>query len=167
MLKPQDVLVLLKLTVTHTDWTYAQLASSLAMSASETHAAVRRASAAGLYSAVSGKPIRQALTEFVVHGVPYVYHAEREAPTARGMPTGFAAPPLDGPDEHPHETRLVWPDAMGTTRGWSIRPLYTSAPRAAKNDWELYALLALVDELRIGRARERSRAADEIRRRLA
>ena len=167
MLKPQDVLVLLKLVPADGGWTYAQLAHSLGMSASETHAAVGRATAAGLYSPVSGRPIRRALAEFVVHGVPYVYHVDREAPTTRGMLTGFASRYLDGPEAYPFEARFVWADADGTDSGWTVRPLYRSAPYAARQDPELYALLALVDELRIGRARERRRAAEALRERLA
>lgn len=166
MLKPQDVLVLLKLAVLDTDWTYADLAGSLGVSASETHAAVRRATSAGLYSELSGRPIRSALLEFVLHGVPYAYHAEREAPTSRGMQTGFAAPPLDGASEYAYEARFVWPTPDGKDSGWTVKPLYRSVPHAASQDSRLYALLALVDELRIGRARERSRAAEEITHRL-
>lgn len=162
MLKPQDLLVLLKLNGLPAEetWTYATLADSLGLSASETHAAVQRAAASGLYSPISRRPVPGALTEFVIHGAPYVYHADRGVPTSRGMFTGFAAPPLDGPDEYPYEARYVWPDPDGQASGWSLTPLYGSAPRAAKRDPRLYKRLALLDELRIGRARERNRASE-------
>ena len=52
-------------------------------------------------------------------------------------------------------------------RGYSLTPLYPSVPAAAVRDAKLYELLALVDAIRDGRARERSLAAKEIHARLA
>ena len=46
-------------------------------------------------------------------------------------------------------------------------PLYASAPKAATDDSALYELLAIVDALRLGGARERSVAADILRKRLS
>jgi hypothetical protein len=60
----------------------------------------------------------------------------------------------------------VWPDPEGSVQGVAVEPLYGSVPRAARQDPELYALLALVDALRIGRARERGIAEKEISQRL-
>ena len=60
----------------------------------------------------------------------------------------------------------VWPSADGTVRGLAFSPLYRSAPQAAGRDEILYELLALVDALRAGRARERELAGKEIERRL-
>ncbi len=62
---------------------------------------------------------------------------------------------------------LAWPDPDGDVRGEELRPLYRSIPYAARRDPALYELLALVDALRGGRARERMLAADELRSRLA
>ena len=41
-------------------------------------------------------------------------------------------------------------------------PLYPSAPKAARKDPKLYELLALVDMLRLGRARERAMAEQQL-----
>jgi hypothetical protein len=60
----------------------------------------------------------------------------------------------------------VWPDSNGKVQGASVRPLYSSVPGAARRDPALYDLLALVDALRIGRARERNVAEKEISNRL-
>ena len=158
---------MLKLTVQRGEpWTYGSLAASLGMSASETHASIKRATAAGLFSEATGQPSNRRLLEFVVHGVPYAYHVDRDVPTTRGVLTGFAAPVLDGPSGYAYEARYVWPDPSGTDAGWSVKPVYRSAPFAARRDPNLYALLALVDELRLGRARERNRAADLLTSRL-
>ena len=42
--------------------------------------------------------------------------------------------------------------------GFPIEPLYETAPKAARKDPVLYELLALIDALRDGRARERQLA---------
>ncbi|MEJ1973089.1 MAG: hypothetical protein WDM96_11715 [Lacunisphaera sp.] len=54
----------------------------------------------------------------------------------------------------------------GRVQGAAVQPLYGSVPGAARRDPELYHLLALVDALRIGRARERALAEKEIGERL-
>ena len=48
----------------------------------------------------------------------------------------------------------------------AVQPLYPSVPGAARRDPALYDLLALVDAMRLGRARERGRAEKEISQRL-
>ena len=40
-----------------------------------------------------------------------------------------------------------------------MQPLYRSVPEAALRDRQLHAALAIVDELRLGRTRERKEAA--------
>ena len=61
----------------------------------------------------------------------------------------------------------MWPDAEGTVRGEGLRPLYRSVPGAARRDPGLYELLALVDAIRSGRARERKIAVAELEARLS
>jgi hypothetical protein len=60
----------------------------------------------------------------------------------------------------------VWPDPEGTVRGFKFSPLTRSAPKAAKQDPKLYEVLALIDALRDGRARERQFAEKELTLRL-
>jgi len=169
ILKPQDVLILLKLVAIGPEpWTFQRLAFELSMSQSEAHAGVKRAVAARLMSEVAsarGRPLMPALTEFVIHGVRYAYPPKRGELT-RGMPTGYAAPPLVSMIVQPQEPPPVWPSADGTVRGYTLEPLYPSVPAAAACDARLYELLALVDAIRDGRARERSIAVKEIEKRL-
>ena len=47
----------------------------------------------------------------------------------------------------------------GSVKGPTLSPLYRTAPQAAMADPALHRLLALLDALRTGRARERSLAA--------
>ncbi|MEG4446282.1 hypothetical protein QUB47_34895, partial [Microcoleus sp. AT9_B5] len=58
--------------------------------------------------------------------------------------------------------QCVWPDPQGVVRGQAIAPLYRSVPQAASNDPELYALLSLIDAIRVGRVREQRLAASEL-----
>lgn len=169
ILKPQDVVILLKLVALGREpWTYQRLAVELSISQSEIHAGVRRAAAARLMSdttTASGRPILAALKEFLIHGVRYAYPPEHGG-LVRGMPTGYAAPPLNRVIVQPDEPPPVWPYAEGAVRGHKFVPLYPSVPKAAERDPKLYELLALVDAVRDGRARERNIAAKEIERRL-
>jgi DNA-binding Lrp family transcriptional regulator len=166
VLKPQDVLVLLKLSVADGDSSYSAMANALGMSASEVHSAFRRASEAGLLNRATKRPNRQALLEFLVHGLRYVFPAKRGGIT-RGLPTAHAAPPLKDRIAGDSELVPVWPDPEGDVRGEELCPLYRSVPGAARRDPALYELLALVDAIRSGRARERTLAIEELRSRLA
>ena len=169
ILKPQDVVILLKLAILGREpWTYQRLAAELSISPSEAHAGVKRAVAARLMSdpaTSDGRPLLPALVEFLVHGVRYAYPPKRGALT-RGMPTGYAAPPLDKAISQPDEPPPVWPHVNGTVRGFLLEPLYPSVPEAASRDPRLYELLALVDAVRDGRARERAMAIKELKARL-
>jgi hypothetical protein len=166
VLKPQDIVVLLKLAASGGEWSYPSLASALGMSASEVHSAVRRASESGLMNSATKRPNRPALVEFLAHGLRYVFPAQRGGIT-RGIPTAHAAPPLKDLIASGGEPAPVWPDPEGEVRGEELRPLYKSAPGAARRDPALYELLALADAVRGGRARERALAIEALRRRLA
>jgi hypothetical protein len=104
--------------------------------------------------------------EFLVHGIKYIFPAERGGLT-RGLPTAHAAPPLRKHFAANDEPPPVWPEPEGTVRGEELEALYRSAPKAARSDQRLYELLALVDAVRGGRARERELAVKELRTRLA
>lgn len=161
-LKPQDLLVLLKVAAHPPQrWTYAALGAALFISASETHASVKRAVASGLAVAPARgawSPVRPSLLEFVLHGVRYIWPATM-GPIKRGVPTAFGAEPLASqltvvPGEAP-----VWAHPAGSAKGPTLSPLYRTAPQAALADPALHRLLALLDALRTGRARERALAA--------
>jgi len=167
MLKPQDILVLLKLAIEPERPTYLRLAQQLHLNPSEVHASVKRARIAHL---LQGPPEqervnRSGLLELLLHGLRYVFPAQKGAMT-RGVPTAYAAPPLHNQIAPDGEPVPVWPYAEGTVRGYSFSPLHKSAPLAARDDQRLYELLALIDALREGRARERDIAGRELKLRL-
>ena len=69
MLKPQDVLVLMKLVVMgDREWSYAGLARELHMSVSEVHVGLKRASHARLLDMNSKRPIVSAWKSFLFMG---------------------------------------------------------------------------------------------------
>lgn len=84
----------------------------------------------------------------------------------RGVPTAYAASPLKEELQAGTDLPPVWPHKDGTMRGTSVEPLYKSATEAALSEPALYELLALLDALRMGRARERQLAAHFIEERL-
>jgi hypothetical protein len=136
------------------------------MSASEVHAGIKRATAARLMDMERKMPFRSNLFEFLIHGVKYAFPPDRGG-ISRGMPTGYAAQPLRDLIIQPDEPPPVWPDPVGQVRGYEFSPLYSSVPAACRVDPKLYELLALVDAIRDGRARERKIAIEELQIRIS
>ena len=168
MLKPQDVVILLKLVaIGKKNWSFSSLSTALYMSPSEVHAGTHRSIAARLASKTSDriKPAIRSLEEFLIHGLRYVFVPDRGEIT-RGMPTLHAGPPLSLMLVSSSDPPPVWPDPEGNVRGQSFSPLYKSVPKAAEHDRQLYELLVLADAIRGGRQRERELAVKEIQKRL-
>ena len=164
-LKPQDILVLLKLIAQgDTSWVYSRLAMELSMSSSEIHAAMKRASSAGLMvdKGEAMMPDAKNLEEFIVYGVKYAFAPER-GEICVGVPTSYAAKPLCDRIIYDDAKPPVWPDDNGKVQGIAFRPLYPSVPDAARLDASLYELLALLDAVRGGRTRERTMAIKELK----
>jgi hypothetical protein len=82
------------------------------------------------------------------------------------MPTGFAAPMLQGTILSGSDDIHVWPYARGQMRGLAVEPLFKSVPDAAFKDEHLYEYLALIDALRLGRQREANIAADKLKQKI-
>ncbi|ADU61851.1 hypothetical protein Daes_0834 [Pseudodesulfovibrio aespoeensis Aspo-2] len=155
MLKPQDIIILLKLAIQPVpyEWSYSQLAYELHMSSSEIHKGVRRAAHARLFDPNRRRPIRKALEEFLIHGVKYAYAAEI-GPMTRGMPTAHSAPVLMKHLAVSDGDVYVWPHPEGVSRGMALSPLFKTVPYMAARDDRLYQALAALDAIRLGRARD-------------
>ena len=161
-LRAHDVAVALQLCL-EPGLAYRPLADAVGLSQGETHNAVQRLVAARLVRGDTRAVNRGALLDFLTGGVPYAYATSIGAET-RGVPTSHAAPPLKA--DFPNADAMVWPSADGKVRGAAVEPLYPAAPATARRNPALYELLALVDALRVGRARERQRARTFLRERL-
>jgi hypothetical protein len=161
MLKPQDVLVGLKAsTIPQVNWSFAEMATMTGLSVGAVFASARRCKQAGLMSvlasgslAVQGKN----LLDFLVHGMPVVFFAER-GEVVKGIPTGRSGR-RDVFPAAANEIPLVWEHEAGSVRGESLKPLYPSVPEVASRDNGLYELLVNCDLLRVGSVREKAWAA--------
>lgn len=159
MLRPLDIFVLLKLALWSGDrWTFDQIAHELGLSASAVHRSVDRSIRAGLFAQGKREVEKAYLLEFLIHGVRFAFAPEWGG-AARGIPTAWAATPLSQGLVRSDAPPPVWPDPHGTVRGIALAPLDSHVPDAVRRDQRLGELLALVDAIRIGGARERGLAA--------
>lgn len=160
-IKPQDILILLKiLSMNRIDWRQVDLAESLDISQSEISQSLVRLKYADLLTDDARNVMRSSLLEFLLHGIKYAF-PQKPGAMVRGIPTAHSAPPLK--NEILSNENYVWPTATGDVRGFRVDPLYPSIPKAVKNDLKLYEMLALVDAIRIGRAREKKLAEQELK----
>jgi hypothetical protein len=178
MLKPQDVVILLKILSVMTlskhsddrELSQNELASLLCMSPSEVNAGIKRLVLSSLLGPVQKSnrfiflPIKSAVEECLISGVKYFFPAQLGVYT-RGIATSYAAPIFKkfivlGEDPIP-----VWPYGEGNQRGLALEPLYRSIPQSlAKHPDQLfYEMLALIDAIRTGRVRERNIAIKLLR----
>ncbi len=163
-MKAQDIVILLKIIAYGDEsWRQTSLAESLNMSQSEISQSLLRSKFAGLLDGSGKKVMRLALMDFLQYGLTYVF-PQKPGAVVRGIPTSHSAPPLK--KEILSDEDYVWPSANGKVRGHSIVPLYPSVVEAAQKDSKLYELLALTDALRVGRARERNIAVQELKKRI-
>lgn len=159
LLKPQDILVALKLATLNGSWSFPSLSSSLGISLGESHKSVQRLIAARLYNPATRTSIRAALEEFLLHGVKYCFPVERGGMTF-GIPTAWAAAPLKDELVAVEDIPPVWPHPEGSVSGYELAPLYPTVPQIALEDPKMYRMLALLDGIRGGGARERNLAGE-------
>lgn len=160
-MRPQDVVILLKIvSLGDEHWRYSDIAKSLHMSQSEVAEALNRSKLARLVDTSKKKVFRTSLLEFLTHGVKYVFPAQPGS-LVRGIPTAHSAKPMSDLIVSEKES-YVWPSPVGNMRGQAIMPLYPSVIKAIRTDPNLYEMLALVDAIRIGRAREHKIAVEAL-----
>lgn len=160
-MRPQDIVILLKMiTIPESGWQYRDLASGLYISISEVSESLHRSRIAGLVDDTRRHVHRQAIMEFIEHGLHYVF-PQIPGTLVTGTPTGHSHPFFA--DRFSSEVAYVWPDHDGTIRGLSITPLHKGVPQAVKKDAQLYKLLACIDVIRVGRVREKKLAITELK----
>ena len=165
MLKPQDIVVLLKVYCWNSEWTYAELAKSLKTSTSVVHDSLQRCEECHLYNVKKRIVLKGALEEFLVHGLKYVFAAKVGSPV-RGVPTAHSAEPLKSLLMISDNSVYVWASPQGKIKGLGIKPLYRSVPEVVVQDSRFYEMLCLVDGLRIGKVREQELATLELKKRF-
>ncbi len=167
-LKPQDLAIAFKLvTLRGERLPYKELGRQMRLSQFEAHAATQRLLAARLIVELDGviRPIVAVLEPFILYGASYAFPPVRGEMTI-GFPTAYGVSPLKERVMFSEENPPVWPHPEGTHKGLTLQPLYENLPLAAQDDKTLYELLALLDALRIGQARERKLATDLLLERL-
>jgi hypothetical protein len=165
MLKPQDVVILLKVHCWQGDWTYEQLALSLKTSTSVVYESLKRCEVSRLYHRNHRQVMREALLEFLVHGVKYVFPAT-VGNLKRGIPTAHSAELLKSLLVVSEPMPYVWAFSRGKVKGQEIKPLYKQLPEIIGDDRRFYELVCLVDALRIGKVREQELAITVLKERL-
>jgi hypothetical protein len=168
-MKSQDIVIWLKIFL-HRDWPIPKIAHFAKISVTEVYVGIKRLEQVGLLlPPTSDTPERNpncsAMLEFLFYGMKYVFPVEMGTET-RGIPTAHSAPPLSKVIVADKHDVYVWPFEFGEVRGLAVEPLYRTVPEAVAGDNELYELLALIDAIRVGRAREIKIAQDELSRRL-
>lgn len=167
MLRSQDVLLALRLSLVQEGEAppFQGLSVQLGISASQVHSAFHRAVLCRLVEEKSRCALGPNLLEFLVHGIKYVFPPIFTT-IVPGVPTAVAASPLRERFALGDEPLPVWPHPHGSMRGQGIEPIHPAAPAAALKNPALHELLALVDAIRAGRARERAMAIKELEARL-
>jgi hypothetical protein len=168
-MESHDIVVALKLLQSSAWPGFARLSDALGMSLSQVHRSVARLGESRLFVPSQQTVQRANLARFIIHGLPFAFPA-RLGEVTRGIPTAWACAALKdislatlvSDDLVP-----IWPDVNGNVKGRAVEPLHPGVPKAAQADLQLYALLALVDVLRVGRAREREFAEAELEKRIA
>ena len=163
-LQAVDLLVILKLAALGSPLAPARLvAKEIGLSESAVALSLHRLETRGLLveEGEHRRINKLALRRCLEQTVRWIAPAELGA-AELGLLTAHSAPLLASRligDDDP----VVIPLPGGPARGRAVSPLHPLAPEAAARDPKLYGLLAIVDALRIGGAREREVAAVELR----
>lgn len=163
-MRPHDIAILLKIAAKNDQpWLMKDLSIELGISASEISESLNRSAIAGLIAQDKKRLMNMAILDFLEKGLRYVY-PQRPGAIVRGIFTAHSASPLN--QEIASEEHYVWPYAEGKVRGASIEPLHPNIPEACLKDTVFYEYMALCDALRVGRAREKNLAIEELKKRL-
>ena len=164
-MRPHDIVVLLKIIslnkggIEKKELTNKVLAESLKISPAEITHSLNRSAFAGLLEPLNKRVNRQALLDFLKHGIKYVF-PDQPSKIIRGIPTAHSAKPLS--DMIQSSENYVWASLKGNIKGQEITPLYDKVSEIVENDMFLYQSLALIDAIRVGRNREYMIASQEL-----
>jgi len=134
-MRPQDIVLLLKiLCYGSKSWYNKELANDLFLSPSEVSNSLQRNAMCGLLDSEKKKVRVQALFEFLIYGIQYVF-PEGVSNLSRGIPTAHSHPFMRS---HLASDQIyVWPDPESEEKGLSVQPLYRGVVNAIKKDEKL------------------------------
>ena len=164
-MRPQDIVVLLKIiSMPDKNWRNIDIANAIHISPSEVSEALNRCMIAGLIDGRKRNVHINSFKEFLIYGLKYVFPV-RPGAIMRGIPTAHSASPINEHISTADEV-YIWPYVKGNHKGQAIEPLYKTLPDIVQDDKPLYELLAIIDTIRVGRAREIKIAIAELEKRL-
>ena len=158
-LKSQDV-VLAMIMMGRTAIPQKEIARISGLSPSEVSNGIYRLKKARLLDGNS-KVMKSNLCDFLVHGVPHAFPATIDYNEQLGIPTSHSYM-----DNIMAGYEYVWPQKDGQLLGRGVSPLHPSAVVTSLQNSKCHQLLANIDALRVGRAREKSQAIDLLRKKL-
>jgi hypothetical protein len=163
-MRPQDIVILLKIiALGKKDWQYRDLSHNLLISISEISESLNRSHTGGLVDESGHRVFKAGLLEFIEHGIRFVF-PQVPGTMVTGVPTAHSHPYFKR--IFPSDMNYVWPFEVGDMRGLAITPLHKAVPAAAALDDDLYQLLAAVDIIRVGQAREKKAALELLRKEI-
>ena len=112
-IKPQDILIMLKLVIAPRQ-SQKELATSLFISQAEISHGIKRLKQAQLINS-AGQVVAESCVEFVVHGLKYMCPAEL-GPLSSGIPTAFAHPDFKYV-RYSESSIYIWPWVPGKKKG--------------------------------------------------
>lgn len=163
-LKPFDLVLAAKIFANKDkEYLLSDLAADFSVSISTIHGALMRCETSRLLSRSAGsiRSLRPAFREFAVHGAKYTFPAVLGRAT-RGIPTSIGSPFLSKNFDRSDALVPVWPHAEGYVWGFELVPLHPGVPNACMRDGSLYEVLAFIDAIRVGAAREREIAIQQL-----
>jgi hypothetical protein len=163
-LKPFDLVLAAKVFANNDEeYLLSDLATDFGVSVSTIHGALMRCETARLLSRSAGsiRSLRPAFREFAIHGAKYTFPAVLGRAT-RGIPTSIGSPFLALYFDKSDALVPVWPHPEGSAWGFELVPLHPGVPNACLRDQRMYKVLAFIDAIRVGAAREREIARQEL-----
>lgn len=157
-LQSQDIILAIYLLAEDSPWTFQSLSDIMGISTSQVHLAWGRLTNSKLADSKFRRPIKRNLLEFLEHGVKYSF-PPRERGIGAGMATGHVHPAMKSHLVSPGEVdRFVWTNSTGRTKGVCVDPIHKSAVNVSQANSNAYAILAVLDSIRLGKAREQAAA---------
>lgn len=146
VIKPQDVVILGKL-ISEKVWpSQKDIGDSLKLSQAEISHALKTLDQIGLISLTTKKINKLAVTEFITHGLKYIYPIEKKG-TGRGMLIGPSSTTFKGRVQS-DEYNYIWPDPNGNSKGIVVTPLLPELSNSVKENEILYTFLNVVEIFR-------------------
>jgi hypothetical protein len=163
-LLPEDIAVVLALAEQDRHWSLVLPHLRALISTEKLDEALRRLAAARLCHPRLEIVVLPALAR-ALQGVPFLFPAQLGA-LSRGVPTAWCEPSVQAELRlflGSTEQRVVWSDADGEGEGRALEPLAPWVPSLAREDPGFSRRMALLEILRVGRARERTWATARLR----